>query len=104
LRAKGAGVVVTLIDRPSSSAATIAWRDPTSCAYGDQTWHLVKAPFAGICAVSGCPVPRGERVYMPRLCRPAPLNASAMILRRIVEDTMSMSPVELTTVGGFTRA
>src|ERR1044072_1695835 len=46
-------VQVQLIDRPSQSTATIAWRDSTHCSYGDQVWHACRARLAGVCATSG---------------------------------------------------
>src|ERR1700744_1964899 len=50
------GVAVSLIDRPSSSTATISWRDSTRCCYGDQIWHSSRARTQGVCALSGRPI------------------------------------------------
>jgi hypothetical protein len=70
---------VCLIDRPSSATATIAWHDATHCSYGDQLWHAARARVSGVCAMSGRAIRIGDEVFKPRRCRPAPLNASAMI-------------------------
>ncbi|MFL9961233.1 DUF3331 domain-containing protein [Paraburkholderia sediminicola] len=74
------GVSVSLLDRPTSSTATISWRDSTRCCYGDQVWHSWRAGTEGVCAMSGRPIRPGDAVYKPRPCRPAPCNAGAMIL------------------------
>jgi hypothetical protein len=79
-------VAVNLIDRPSSSTATISWRDSTRCCYGDQIWRSTQARTRGVCALSGRPIRPGDAVYKPRLCRPAPRNADAMILTSALDD------------------
>jgi hypothetical protein len=80
------GIAVSLIDRPSSSTATISWRDSTRCCYGDQIWHSSRARTPGVCALSGRPIRPGDAVYRPRLGRPAPRNADAMILTSALDD------------------
>jgi len=85
-RPQHADVVVSVIDRPTSSTATVAWCDPRACRYGDQVWRASIARQPGTCAVSGKSIGRGDAIYRPRACRPSPLNASAMILAAIVED------------------
>ena len=72
--------VVSFIERTSSSTVTIAWRDPTSCSYGAQIWMGANAKVAGVCALSGAQINRGDRIYHPRHSNPAPVNAGAMIL------------------------
>lgn len=79
-------VQVQLIDRPSQSTATIAWRDSTHCSYGDQVWHACRARTAGVCAMSGRAIRPGDAIYKPRPCRPAPLNTGAMILRSVLHE------------------
>jgi hypothetical protein len=81
-------VQVQVIDRPSQSTATVVWRDPTHCSYGDQVWHASRARVAGICAVSGRAIRPGDAIYKPRPCRPAPLNVGAMILERVVNEAV----------------
>jgi len=71
---------VSLIERTTSSTVTIAWRDPTSCFYGAQIWRIASAKVSGICALSGQRIRRGDRIFHPRPCKPAPVNARAMIL------------------------
>ncbi|KFX67144.1 DUF3331 domain-containing protein [Paraburkholderia fungorum] len=77
-------VRVYVIDRPTQSTATIVWRDSMRCSYGDQVWHASRARTAGVCAMSGRAIRPGDAIYKPRPCRPAPLNAGAMILRGVV--------------------
>jgi hypothetical protein len=77
---------VCLIDRPSSATATIAWHDSTHCSYGDQLWHAARARVSGLCAMSGRAIRIGDEVFKPRRCRPAPLNASAMILAVVLDE------------------
>jgi hypothetical protein len=87
-RTAGAGrraVSVSFVDRVSSTAVTIAWRDSTHCSYGDQTWHVTRARTGGTCAISGRPVRTGDTVYQPR-GRPRPLNAGAMILESVLRE------------------
>jgi hypothetical protein len=79
-------VSVSLIDRPTSSTATIAWRDSTRCCYGDQVWRSSRARVEGVCAMSGRPIRPGDPVYKPRPCRPMPVNAGAMILTSALDD------------------
>ncbi|MDE1182145.1 DUF3331 domain-containing protein [Paraburkholderia sp.] len=73
-------VAVNVIDRPSATTATLSWRDPTRCSYGDQVWHTARARVAGVCAMSGRAIRVGDAVFRPRASRPAPLNAGAMVL------------------------
>jgi hypothetical protein len=79
-------VTVSLLDRPTSSTATISWRDSTRCCYGDQVWCASRARTEGVCAMSGRPIRRGDAVYKPRPYRPAPRNADAMILTSALDD------------------
>jgi hypothetical protein len=78
-------VAVKLIERPSSTTATIEWRDSTRCCYGDQVWRAMRARTAGVCAMSGCPILPGDHVYGPNP-RPVPSNAGAMILASVLEQ------------------
>lgn len=83
-------VQVHVIDRPTQSTATVVWRDSTHCSYGDQVWHATRARAAGVCAMSGHAIWPGDAIYRPRPCRPAPLNAGAMILRNVVNEAISV--------------
>ncbi|MGA7816127.1 DUF3331 domain-containing protein [Caballeronia sp.] len=80
-------VTVTLIDRPTESTATIAWRDPTHCCYGDQVWRACRSRVEGVCAMSGRAIYRNDVVFKPSRCRASPLNAHAMILAAVLENT-----------------
>jgi hypothetical protein len=83
-------VQVHVIDRPSQSTATVIWRDPTRCSYGDQIWHASSARVSGVCAMSGRAIQRGDAIYKPRPCRPAPLNTGAMILRTVLDNAVAL--------------
>ncbi|WP_144149121.1 DUF3331 domain-containing protein [Paraburkholderia sp. BCC1884] len=83
-------VQVRVIDRPTQSTATVAWRDPTHCSYGDQVWHASRARVTGVCALSGQSIKRGDAIYKPRPCRPAPLNVGAMILGSVLNNAVGM--------------
>ncbi|CAD6532685.1 DUF3331 domain-containing protein [Paraburkholderia sabiae] len=79
------GAAVTLIDRPTPSTATIAWRDSTRGCFGDQVWRMARARMSGFCAMSGQAIHPGDAVYKPNP-RPAPVNAEAMILASVLRD------------------
>jgi hypothetical protein len=81
-------VRVHVIERPTQSTAIVVWRDSTHCSYGDQVWHASRARKAGVCAMSGQPINSGDAIFKPRPCRPAPLNADAMILERVVNNAV----------------
>jgi hypothetical protein len=76
---------VRVTGRPSSTTATVVWRDSTSGCYEDQIWRGVVARTSGVCVVTCRRIRRGDRVYRPRATRPAPTNANAMILSDVVE-------------------
>ncbi|WP_027210786.1 DUF3331 domain-containing protein [Burkholderia sp. WSM2232] len=79
-------VSLSVLERPSSTTVTIAWRDATHCSYGDQLWLAARARSSGICAMSGRAIRRGDLVYQPRRSRPRPLNDGAMILASVLRD------------------
>jgi hypothetical protein len=76
---------VSVIERPTSSTVTIAWRDPTSCFYGAQIWRVACARVAGVCVLSGQRIRRGDRIFHPQRSKPAPVNARAMILESALD-------------------
>jgi hypothetical protein len=78
--------VASLLERPSSRSATIAWCDPTSCRYGEQNWRAGVAKKPGICALSGMRISPGDAIYKPRQTRQPPVNADEMILFSVVND------------------
>lgn len=80
-------VAVKLIERQSTTTATIEWRDATRCSYGDQVWRAMRARTAGICAMSGGAILPGDQVYAPN-SRPVPSNAGAMILASVLDEAM----------------
>ncbi|MFT4439199.1 DUF3331 domain-containing protein [Caballeronia sp. 15715] len=75
---------VTVLDKPTRTTATVAWFDSTSCHYGDQSWSLRVARSNGVCALTGDPVRKGDRVYQPRKSVHRPLNANEMILSSVI--------------------
>jgi hypothetical protein len=77
---------ISLVEWTSSSTVTIAWRDSTSCSYGAQIWMVANAKVSGICAMSGARINRGDRIFHPRHSKPAPVNASAMILASAIAE------------------
>ena len=83
-----AGLTVRVIERPTATRVTLAWRDPSRCAYGDQEWYLTRARRSGVCAVSGHEIRRGEAVYRPRPTRPQALNADAMIHTSVLQGDL----------------
>jgi hypothetical protein len=84
---EGREVFVSIIDRPSARTATISWRDPTGCCYGDQVWRAGVSRGQGICAMTGQTILRGDAVFKPCARHPLPMNIGAMILAAVVHDT-----------------
>lgn len=76
---------IRVLERNGPNSATVAWRDATSCCYGEQLWRRCIAREAGVCALSGHAIARGDAVFRPRLVRPAPRNIEAMILAKVME-------------------
>jgi hypothetical protein len=82
------GLTIHVLERSNSTRVTLAWRDPSHCAYGDQEWYRTRARRSGVCAVSGREIRRGEDVYRPRPTRPLALNADAMIHIAVLDQGM----------------
>ncbi|TDG10822.1 DUF3331 domain-containing protein [Paraburkholderia guartelaensis] len=71
--------VVTLLDRLSPRTVALRWCS-ASCHYGYQIWVCAKARRAGVCAVSGKAIRRGDIIYRPYTRTPVlPVNVNAMI-------------------------
>jgi hypothetical protein len=89
--------VVKVLDKPTSTTATVAWWDSTSCHYGDQMWSMRTARVDGVCALTGAPVRKGDAVYQPRAYGFRPCNAEEMILSSAlgVSDHDQVKPKEL---------
>ncbi|WOD13845.1 DUF3331 domain-containing protein [Paraburkholderia kirstenboschensis] len=81
---------IRVLERSGRTSATVAWSDATSCHYGEQPWRRCIARKAGVCALSGQTIARGDAVYRPRRVRPAPRNVAAMILAAV----MGVIPME----------
>jgi hypothetical protein len=86
---------IQVLERQSRTVATVAWSDSTACRYGEQFWRRCIARKAGICALSGQAIAKGDAVYSPRVMRRAPLNIDAMILASVMEATTSDEGVYL---------
>jgi hypothetical protein len=71
--------VITLLERLSPKSVALRWCS-ASCHYGYQIWVCAKARRAGVCAVSGKAIRRGDMVYRPYTRTPVvPVNVNAMI-------------------------
>jgi hypothetical protein len=88
-------VIVSLLERTTPSTVTLAWRDPTSCFYGEQTWRVALARVSGICALSGKQITRGDRIYHPRRSKPEPVNARAMILESVLNSITPLQEIPI---------
>ncbi|MEM5329218.1 DUF3331 domain-containing protein [Paraburkholderia sp. JHI2823] len=79
-------LTIRVLERATATRVTLAWRDPSRCAYCDQEWYRTRARRSGVCAVSGREIRRGEDVYRPRPMRPQALNADAMIHSIVLDE------------------
>ena len=79
----------------SEGSLTIVWQDPTSCSYVDQRWTRSKSTSAGVCALSGEVIRRGQDIFKPSGRKPPPANAGAMILVSSLSVTPNDSEVVL---------
>ena len=71
--------VITLLDRLSPRTVALRWCS-ASCHYGYQIWVCAKARRAGVCAVSGKAIHRGDIIYRPYTrTLVLPVNVNAMI-------------------------
>jgi hypothetical protein len=77
--------MVDVIERPTSTTATIYWRDATCGCYGHQTWRTSRARAAGVCAMSGKRIAPGDFVYRPS-SRSSVCNGHSMILASVLES------------------
>lgn len=74
-----ATISVRVVTRTAVNMVLVDWSDSTACRYGEQLWRESRAERKGHCALSGLPIEKGELIYRPRLRRPIPQNADAMI-------------------------
>ncbi|SAL44989.1 hypothetical protein AWB70_03472 [Caballeronia cordobensis] len=81
----GDALVVSVIERPTPTTATICWRDPTRCSYRDQSWRIRRARRRGRCAMSGESIAAGDFVYAP-IRTSSVCNGHAMILASVIEQ------------------
>jgi hypothetical protein len=73
---------IWILDRDVATLA-LRWVQPGPCHYAEQCWRLVAARGNGVCAISGCPVKKGDLVYRPD-ARPPASNAKVTILKDVV--------------------
>ncbi|WP_256701887.1 DUF3331 domain-containing protein [Burkholderia sp. SRS-W-2-2016] len=72
---------VTVDERLADYSFALSWSDSTRCHYREQVWKRALAKKAGICALSGASIRKGDAVFRPEDRRYRdPLNAGAMIL------------------------
>lgn len=70
---------ITVIERHSPTSVVLRWCS-RCCHYGDQLWSRQMARSAGICAVTGKYIKRGDPVFRPKnRGRTTPANTDAMI-------------------------
>jgi Domain of unknown function (DUF3331) len=93
-------LVVRLVERTTSSTVAIAWGDSTRCFYGEQKWRAATARISGVCALSGAPIKRGDRIFHPQRSKPVPVNARAMILEAALN---AIEPLQTKLVNGLER-
>jgi hypothetical protein len=78
---------VVALEMSEDCALIICWSDATRGRYADQRWVIGTSRVKGRCALSGCTIYRGDRVYRPRWrggnC---PVNSAEMILAWVVDD------------------
>ncbi|WP_394365057.1 DUF3331 domain-containing protein [Paraburkholderia kirstenboschensis] len=77
---------VRLLECPSDRTVLIEWSSPTGCRYGEQLWTRAIATSAGVCALSGKPVTRGDAVFRPRRPLNSGGNALAIILATEIDE------------------
>ncbi|RZF25781.1 DUF3331 domain-containing protein [Paraburkholderia sp. UYCP14C] len=82
--------VVTLLEHLSPRTVALRWCS-ASCHYGYQIWVCSKARRAGVCAVSGRAIRRGDIIYRPNTRTPVlPVNVNAMIHLAALPDGSSV--------------
>ncbi|GLU32839.1 DUF3331 domain-containing protein [Trinickia caryophylli] len=93
--AGGASPSYTVIveERLANTLIALSWIDPTCGSFRDQIWRLATARRAGICALSGRPVRKGDAIFRPRgRRRDAPRNWNAMILATSLAEPCDRTP------------
>jgi hypothetical protein len=81
-------VSIGLVERLGNRTITVNWRDATACCYSDQRWIASVARAAGVCALSGMVISKGDAVFRPQSGRLPPTNARAMMLTRVVDAVL----------------
>lgn len=64
----------------SDNLISVSWSDPTSGRYAEQPWRLCIARKRGLCALTGAPIQRGDKIYRPFTRGVAPINADWAVL------------------------
>jgi hypothetical protein len=71
---------LAIVETCSDNVVSVSWSDPTSGRYSEQPWRLCTARRAGVCALTGEPIRRGDKVYRPLSRKWTPLNAGWAVL------------------------
>jgi Domain of unknown function (DUF3331) len=86
----GRNATIEILDRPSPASAVLSWRDPTGGSYGYQLWRKQISKETGSCALTGCPICRGDVIFKPTTAKGVRhANASAMILAVYIERPLN---------------
>lgn len=59
--------ILTLVERISDRSVLVTWRSATIGQRCEQQWICKVARTRGLCALSGCLIVRGDRIYAPSL-------------------------------------
>ncbi|MGF6770705.1 hypothetical protein P3T18_003184 [Paraburkholderia sp. GAS199] len=86
LRSDASSAMVTFVERFGEKSISITWRDATGANYSEQLWMRRNSRCAGVCALTGAKIARGDAVYAPST-RPAvrPANIGQMIRAESVD-------------------
>ena len=78
-------ITVQPLEKPSKNRLLVCWREPPLCNYTEQLWALRTAAISTVCALSGKPIRRGDRVYRPV---GEPLNGTQHLLADAVQELL----------------
>jgi hypothetical protein len=87
-RSSDGNSAVVALEMSDDCALIISWSDATRGRYAYQRWVIGTSRGKGCCALSGCTIQRGDRVYRPQwrggYC---PANCAEMILAAAIGRT-----------------
>jgi hypothetical protein len=76
----------TVVERSDERDIVISWQDPTRGYLGEQRWRIGTASSSGICALSGRPIRRGDRIFRPMRPTSRHPNFGDMILAAAIDS------------------